>query len=201
VVSIAPISTEDHVRRIQKIQAMTVVWMTVEAVVSLFASWRAHSPAMLAFGGDSAVELASAALVLWRFHGHAHAEKRAARIAGGLLFALAAYVIGASVAVLRGYGEARPTFLGIGILIAAAIMMPWLAKEKRKLSRATGSASLRADAAQSGICACLSMIALVGLTINAVWNVRWADPVAALLLVPLIVHEGWEALRGKPCGR
>jgi divalent metal cation (Fe/Co/Zn/Cd) transporter len=117
-----------------------------------------------------------------------------------LLFALAAFVAITSVASLLGYNEPKPTFLGIAILIAAAVVMPWLANEKRRLSGATGSAALRADAAQSALCAYLSLIALAGLAINAIWHARWADPVAALLVVPLIVWEGREAMRGRACG-
>ena len=171
--------------------------------MSLFAAWRARSPALLAFGGDSAIELFSAAVVLWRFRAsdaHKDVEKRAARVAGALLFALAAYVALTSVASLLGYSEPKPTLLGIVILIAAAAVMPWLAKEKRRLSGATGSATLRADAAQSALCAYLSLIALVGLVANTVWGAAWADPVAALGIVPLVIWEGRVALRGKACG-
>jgi len=78
--------------------------------------------------------------------------------------------------------------------------MPWLAKEKRLLSATTGSAALRADAAQSALCAYLSLIALAGLAINAIWHAKWADPIAALVVVPLIVWEGREAMRRKACG-
>ncbi|MGA8605989.1 MAG: cation transporter [Candidatus Sulfotelmatobacter sp.] len=173
----------EAIRRIQRVQTVTIAWMSVEAVVSLFAAWRAHSPALLAFGGDSAVELLSAAVVLWRFRAsapHENVEKRAARVAGALLLALAAFVAITSVASLLGYGEPNPTLLGIAILVAAAAVMPWLAKEKRRLSGATGSAALRADAAQSALCAYLSLIALAGLAINAIWRVKWADPIAAL---------------------
>ncbi len=128
-----------------------------------------------------------------------HAEKRAARVAGALLFALAAFVAVTSVTSLLGYSEPKPTFLGIAILVAAAVVMPWLAKEKRRLSATTGSAALRADAAQSALCAYLSLIALAGLAINAIWHVRWADPISALAVLPLIVWEGQEAMRGKTC--
>jgi divalent metal cation (Fe/Co/Zn/Cd) transporter len=85
------------------------------------------------------------------------------------------------------------------ILLAAAVGMPFLAREKRKLSAATGSAALRADAAESALCAYLSIIALVGLGINAMWAVTWADPVAALVITPLILWEGCESIRGKAC--
>jgi len=201
--SVLQIASPDAIRRIQRVQTLTIAWMSVEAVVSLFAAWRAHSPALLAFGGDSAIELFSAVVVLWRFRANAalgDAERRAARVAGILLFALAAFIAASSVASLLGYSEPKPTFLGIAILVAAAVVMPWLAKEKRRLSGATGSAALRADAAQSALCAYLSLIALAGLAINAIWHVNWADPIAALAIVPLIVWEGREAMRGKACG-
>jgi len=197
------IATPDAIRRIQRVQTVTITWMSVEAAVSLFAAWRASSPALLAFGGDSAIELLSAVVVLWRFrvsNAHEDAERRAARVAGGLLFALAAFVTVTSITSLLGYSEPKPTLLGIAILVAAAVVMPWLAKQKRRLSATTGSAALRADAAQSALCAYLSLIALAGLAINAIWHVKWADPIAALAVLPLIVWEGREAMRGKACG-
>ena len=200
--SMLQIASPDSIRRIQRVQTFTIAWMSGEAVVSLFAAWRARSPALLAFGGDSALELFSAVVVLWRFRAsaaHGNAERRAARVAGALLFALAAYVAVTSVTSLLGYSEPKPTFLGIAILLAAAAVMPWLAKEKRRLSGATGSAALRADAAQSALCAYLSLVALAGLAINAIWHVKWADPIAALAVLPLIVWEGREAMRGKTC--
>jgi len=202
MVSVVQIAPPDAVRRIHRVQRITIAWMSVEAVVSLFAAWRARSPALLAFGGDSAIELLSAAVVLWRFRTTAreNAERRAARLTGALLLALAAFVAVTLVASLMGYNEPKTTFLGIAILVAAAVVMPWLAKEKRRLSRATGSAALRADAAQSALCAYLSLIALVGLAINTVWHVEWADPIAALAVLPLIVWEGREAIHRKACG-
>jgi divalent metal cation (Fe/Co/Zn/Cd) transporter len=199
--SMLQIATPDAIPRIRRIQALTIAWMTVEAVVSLFASWKARSPALLAFGGDSAIELFSAVVVLWRFRAAADqdVERRAARVAGALLFALAAYVAVNSALSLRGYSEPRPTLPGIAILVAALAVMPWFAKEKRRLSAATGSAALRADAAQSALCGYLSLIALVGLAVNAIWHVAWADSVAALLIIPLVLRESWQAIRGRPC--
>jgi divalent metal cation (Fe/Co/Zn/Cd) transporter len=203
MVSVPHIGAPDTFRRIRRVQAITIMWMSVEAAVSLFAAWQARSPALLAFGGDSAIELFSAIVVLWRFRasaGQEHAERRAARIAGALLFVLAAYVAITSVASLLGYSESKPTLLGIAILVAAATVMPCFAKEKRRLSGATASVALRADAAQSALCAYLSLIALAGLAINSIWHVKWADPIAALAILPLIVWEGREAIRGKTCG-
>src|ERR1700694_1905676 len=186
----AQVGTPDTIRRIQRVQTVTIAWMSVEALVSLFAAWRARSPALLAFGGDSAIELFSAVVVLWRFRAsdvHEDVERRAADVAGALLFALAAFVAVTSVTSLLGYSEPKPTFLGIAILVAAAVIMPWLAREKRRLSGATGSAALRADAAQSALCAYLSLIAWAGLAINSILHVKWADPIAALAILPLIV--------------
>jgi divalent metal cation (Fe/Co/Zn/Cd) transporter len=201
--SVPQIPKQDTFQRIQRIQTLTIVWMTVEAAVSLTAAWMARSPALLAFGGDSAIELLSAIVVLWRFRAHAdqeQSEKRAARIAAVLLFILAAYVAVASARTLRGYSEPKTTYVGIAVLVAAAAIMPWLAKEKRKLSAITGSAALRADAAESALCAYLALVALIGLGINAIWHIWWADPIAAFVIVPLILWEGWEAMRGKACG-
>jgi divalent metal cation (Fe/Co/Zn/Cd) transporter len=201
--SVLQIPAQDTIRHIRRIQTITICWMIVEATASLAAAWMARSPALLAFGGDSAIELLSAILVLWRFRAHAaqeQSENLAARVAGVLLFMLAAYVGVASVMTLSGHSEPKTTYLGIAILIAAAAMMPWLAKEKRRLSAITGSAALRADAAESALCGYLSLVALVGLGSNAIWHLRWADPIAALVIVPLILWEGWEAARGKSCG-
>ena len=139
------IPTQDTIRRIQRIQTVTIVWMTVEAAISLVAAWMARSPALLAFGGDSAIELLSAIVVLWRFRAHPdheQSEKHAARIAAALLFVLAAYVAAVSVLTLLGYSEPKTTYVGIAVLVASTAIMPWLAKEKRRLSAITGSAAL-----------------------------------------------------------
>ena len=202
LVSASQLPSRDTIRQIHRVQAITISWMSVEAVVSLAAAWKARSPVLLAFGGDSVVELLSAVVVLWRFSASVaqdELERRTGRVAGALLLLLAAYVAVVSAMTLMGYNEPRPTYLGIVVLIAAATIMPWLAKEKRKLSGATGSAALRADGAQSGLCAYLSLIALAGIVVNAIWHIAWADPVAALTIIPLILWEGKQAIRGKPC--
>ena len=193
------IDSRDHTRQIRQIQVLTIVWILVEAVVSLFSAWRARSPALFAFGGDSLIELASAVVVLWSFRSGAACEIkeiRAARITGALLFVLAACVATVSALSLLGYGESKPSFAGVLILILAAVVMLLLAREKRKLSMVTGSAALRADAAESAVCAYLASLALVGVALNTVWHISWADPVAALLLLPFIIWEGREAVRG-----
>jgi divalent metal cation (Fe/Co/Zn/Cd) transporter len=196
------LTAPETARRVIRVQVMTLIWMTIEAGVSLSAAWMAHSSALLGFGGDSAIELLSALVVLRRFYRpvhEAHAEERAARIAGVLLFVLAGFVVFAAVWSLLGHVEARASLLGIALLILAAVAMPWLARQKRRLSAATCSAALRADAAESAVCGYLALIALAGLGVNAIWRIRWADPLAALLLLPLIVYEGVEAMKGRAC--
>ena len=192
----------DVLRRILRIQTFTLIWMFLEAAVSLIAAWRAHSPALLAFGGDSAIELVSALVVYWRFRFYStamNAEESATRVAGGLLFVLAAYVLVGSGAALLGKREVHPSLAGIALLLVAAVVMPWLAGQKRKLSATASSAALRADAAESAVCGYMAWIAVAGLTVNAVWGIKWADPIAALCLIPFILREGWEAVRGKSC--
>jgi len=156
----------------------------------------------MAFGGDSAIELLSAVVVLWRFRhpGSEPAEHNAARIAAGLLVALATYVVLLSALSLLGYLEPLPSFLGMAVLLAAACVMPFLARQKRRLSALTASAALRADAAQSAACAYLSIIGLAGLAVHAFGRIPAADPLAALAITPFLAFEAREALRGKPCG-
>lgn len=198
-------STQDLLRRAARLQVLTVVWMSLEALAALAAAWVAQSPALLGFGGDSAIELFSAIVVLWRFRTHrdaAQAEKLAARVAGGLLLLLAAFVLTTSAWTLLGYGKPRPSSIGIVVLVLAAAGMPWLASQKRKLASQLSSASLRADSAESALCGYLSLIALAGLLANMFLHTPWADPIAALVLVPFVVKEAREALRAPrlPCG-
>jgi divalent metal cation (Fe/Co/Zn/Cd) transporter len=174
-------------QRVLQLQVLTLVWMTVEAAISLGTAWTSDSPALLAFGGDSLIELLSAAVVFWRFR-FKLTETRAAKIAGFLLFTLAGFVVFTSVLNFRGYRQAQRSRVGIGILLAAAFVMPWLASRKRQLAMVTSSAALKADAAESALCGYMAWIALAGLGVNAVWHRPWADPVAALVLVPLIVR-------------
>ena len=156
-------------RRILQLQIITLVWMTVEAAVSLGAARSSHSPALFAFGGDSLIELFSAAVVFWRFRFKLK-EASAARIAGVLLFALAGFVVLTSALNFLGYREAQRSFLGIAVLLAAAFAMPWLARRKRQLAAVTSSAALRADAAESALCGYMAWIALAGLAVNFIWG-------------------------------
>jgi divalent metal cation (Fe/Co/Zn/Cd) transporter len=188
-------------KQIVSLQLITILWMCAEAAIALFAALRAHSVALLGFGTDSGIELVSAFVVFLRFKKVSRInENRATRIAGFLLFALAVFILGSSIlAFANPRFRPQPSYLGIALLIAAAIIMPWLSTQKRTLAAKTNSGSLKADAVQSSMCAYLAWIALGGLVANAVFKISWADPIAALLLLPIIVREGWEAMQGKAC--
>jgi hypothetical protein len=138
IASALEIVSPDHTRQIRPVQVFTIVWMLAEVVVSLFSAWRARSPALLAFGGIASSNSPPQPLYCGGSDSAPHAkEGRAARIAGALLFVLAACVPMVSAVSLLGYGEPKPSASGIVILLLAAVMMPLLAREKRKLSRVT----------------------------------------------------------------
>lgn len=183
------------------LQGITLIWMLAECGLSLYAAAEAHSPAMLAFGSDSFVELLSAGVVLLQFLPHASiSERRAARAAGALLFALALVVgvVAAGSLALRLRPETSR--LGIGVTLAALIVMPVLAHLKRREARRSNNPALAADAVQSATCAYLAVTALAGLAINALFHIAWFDSLAALLAVPLLVKEGRAAWQGRVCG-
>jgi divalent metal cation (Fe/Co/Zn/Cd) transporter len=183
------------------LQGVTLAWMLVECAVSLYAAWDARSVALLTFGADSFVELLSALVVLFSFFPSFSLNKeRAARWAGVLLFALAVVIaLTAAVALARG-SAAETSCAGIGITVAALIVMPVLAWMKRKTARATDNRALAADAVQSATCAYLAAITLAGLGVNALFHIRWVDSAAALVAIPLLVVEGRKAMRGEACG-
>jgi hypothetical protein len=183
------------------LQGITLVWMLVECGVSVYAAVVAHSPAMAAFGSDSFVELLSAGVVLLQFvPGVSVSERSAARIAGVLLFVLALMVGVLAASSLVAGRRPETSRIGMGITLAALIVMPILATLKRKEARRSNNAALAADAVQSATCAYLAAIVLVGLSIDAVFRVGWFDSVAALVAIPLLLKEGRAAWNGRSCG-
>lgn len=188
-------------KQILFLQLITLVWLGAEAAVGLWAAIRAHSMALVGFGADSGIELASGLVVFLRFRTRSRiSETKAARVTGLLLFALAAFIVGSSIVALTNPRfRPEPSYVGIALLIASAFAMPWLAVRKRILAGRTKSASLKADAVQSSMCGYLAWIALGGLALNALFKLWWADPLAALLLLPIVVREGWTAMRGESC--
>jgi divalent metal cation (Fe/Co/Zn/Cd) transporter len=186
---------------IRTIQLMTIIWMCVELSVSLFAGIRASSVALTAFAGDSAIELFSAIVVFFRFSMGSNSEKGAARINAVLLYILAGYILLTSVFSLQSDRyRPKPSLVGILLLSVAAVMMPFLGAAKKRLAAEVSSRALRADAAQSNICAYMSWIALAGLILNATFHIPWADSIAALFLLPLVIREANEARKGEVCG-
>jgi divalent metal cation (Fe/Co/Zn/Cd) transporter len=185
--------------RLILLQSITLVWMLIECAVSLFSAVRAHSPALLAFGFDSFVELLSASLVVVALAPR-FTRKRIDHTAGTLLLVLAAVVGLTSILALAEKVQPEASPLGIVIIVAALMVMPLLAWQKRKLARRTGNNALAADALQSVTCAYLALIALTGLILNAVFLIAWADSVAALAAVPILIVEGRRAIRGQSCG-
>jgi divalent metal cation (Fe/Co/Zn/Cd) transporter len=197
-------------RRGLLLEVATVLWNLAEGVVAVTAGTLSGSVALIGFGIDSFVETASAVVVGWRLNAELrgrsaeaseHLERTASKIAGVLLLLLAAYVTIDAGRRLLGFGaEARESFLGILLTSVSLVVMPFLGWSKLRTARALSSRALRADAYETIACAWLSLTTLVGLALNASFGWWWADPLAALCLVPLIVREGLEGLRGEECG-
>lgn len=183
------------------LQGVTLAWMLAEFGVSVYASVTAHSPAMLAFGSDSLVEVLSAAVVLCQWiPAVSLSVRQASRTTGVLLFVLAFIVVAIAVGSLALWLRPETSRAGIAITIAALIAMPVLASLKRHEARRSRNAALAADAAQSATCAYIALITLAGLTANAAFHIARFDSIAALLAVPVLLSEGWSAWRGRGCG-
>ena len=183
------------------LQIVTLAWMLIECGASLYAAASAHSPALLAFGSDSFVELLSASVVLLQYSSSKMiSERNAARMAGALLFILAGIV--ASIALLSLAFHHRPetSVLGMTVTIVALVVMPVLAYLKRSEARRTGNVALAADAIQSATCAYLALLTLAGLAANAALHLPWVDSFAALLAIPILLKEGRSAWQGNACG-
>ncbi len=187
--------------RIILLQSFTLAWMLVECAISLWAAARANSPALLAFGCDSFVELLSASLVVLALAPRFRLNHRRIDFASAmLLFILAAVVALTSILALTGKLRPEASPLGIAITVAALFVMPLLAWQKRKLARRSANNALAADSVQSATCAFLAAIALAGLALNAAFHIASADSIAALAAIPVLVVEGRRAMRGQSCG-
>jgi len=188
-------------RRIRVLVVATITYNVVEAVVALTAGTIASSIALIGFGLDSVIEVASAAAVAWQFAARnpQHRERAALRIIAWSFFALAAYVTIEAVRTLLGAGEAERSAVGIVLVALSVVIMPFLSLAQRRAGRELGSASAVADSKQTLLCTYLSAAVLIGLVLDAALGWWWADPVAALVLAALAVREGREAWRGHLC--
>jgi divalent metal cation (Fe/Co/Zn/Cd) transporter len=193
------------VRRGIRLEYITVGWNVVEGAVAVLAGLLAGSVALVGFGVDSAIESSSGAVLLWRLRAEQtgknieRAEQTALKLVGASLLLLAAYVTFDAIKTLVTSEQPQRSILGIALSVLSLIVMPLLAKAKRRTAAELNSAALHADSRQTSICAYLSAILLGGLLLNAALGWWWADPVAALVMVPIIVKEGREALKGETC--
>lgn len=188
-------------RRIRLLVATTIGYNIIEAVVALTAGTRASSTALIGFGLDSAIEVSSAAAVAWQFSkpDHAVREATALRVIAVSFFALAGYVTVESLRGLLGSGEARPSTVGIVLAAVSLVVMPVLSWAQRRAGRELGSRSAVADSKQALLCTYLSGVLLVGLLLNSMFGLSWADPIAGLVIAAVAVREGLEAWRGEQC--
>jgi divalent metal cation (Fe/Co/Zn/Cd) transporter len=186
----------------RRLEYLTIGWNALEAFVSILAGYLAGSTALIGFGVDSSIESISGGVLLWRLRDHqehAARERTALRLVGITFLLLAAYVAFEAIQSLVARETPDPSMPGIGIAVLSLIAMPLLARAKRRVARRIQSEALRADSRQTTLCAYLSAILLAGLALNAWLGWWWADPVAALAMVPIIAHEGVEALQGERC--
>ncbi len=182
-----------------KLEYFTIGWNSLEAVVAISFGIIAGSVALVGFGVDSVIESSSGAIVLWRLFAGEERERLALRLVGFSLLLLATYVAFDAVKSLIFQERPESSYVGIGLAAASLIVMPILAGEKRKVAARLGSRAMQADSRQTSICAYLSAILLGGLALNALVGWWWADPLAALVMIPIIAKEGIEALQGKTC--
>ncbi len=193
-------------RRALMLVAATMAYNAAEAAVALWSGARAESIALVGFGLDSIIEFAAAAIVLWRFSPHPnpesaeHAERRARRFIGGTFLALALYVVGQSGWMLLMREAPAESWIGIALAIVSLIVMPLVAWGKLRVAGRLGSRALAAEAKETLACSYLSFTLLLGLAANALAGWWWADPVAALAMVPWLVREGIEGLRAEEDG-
>jgi divalent metal cation (Fe/Co/Zn/Cd) transporter len=191
-----------NVKRGRRLEYFTVGWNLLEAFVSLAAGLAAGSIALIGFGIDSLIETSSGVVLLWRLREGEEGERRerlALKLVGWSLLALAAYVGFEAAQALILREEPERSWPGIIIAALSLIVMPLLARAKRKVALGINSRALVADSKQTDICAYLSAILLGGLMLNAFLGWWWADPLAGLIMVPMIAKEGWESLRGETC--
>lgn len=193
------------VQRGRRLEYFTIAWNALEGVVAIGTGVIAGSISLVGFGIDSFIEVTSGSILLWRMlvdadtHRRASNEKWALRFVGISFLLLAAYIAYESATDLVAGRAPEQSVPGIVLACVSLIVMPLLSRAKRKVGRALGSAAMHADAKQTEFCTYLSAILLLGLLLNSFLGVWWADPVAALVMVPIIAKEGVEGVQGKTC--
>jgi divalent metal cation (Fe/Co/Zn/Cd) transporter len=192
-------------QRGRRLEYFTIVWNTLEGLVAVVAGALAGSISLVGFGVDSFIEVVSGSALLWRMSADADVHSRdrrefvAVRIVGACFLLLASYVAYEAVRDLASRNAASHSIPGIALACVSLVVMPVLSRAKRRVGVALHSAAMSADAKQTEFCTYLSAILLGGLLLNMVWGLWWADPVAALIMVPVIAKEGIDGLRGDAC--
>ena len=194
------------IKRGRQLEYLTIGWNSLEGIASIGVGLLAGSVALIGFGFDSIIEVFSGTALLWRLHldkpaQRERAERIALRLVGLSFLLLAAFVGFDAIKSLAKREPPEASYIGICIATLSLVVMPWLARAKRKVAASISSRALQADARQTDLCAYLSAILLAGLILNAIFGWWWADPVAALIMIPIIAKEGIEALSGEACDK
>jgi divalent metal cation (Fe/Co/Zn/Cd) transporter len=197
--AIAPDRRATLTKRVRLLVAATIAYNIVEAVVAITAGTIASSTALIGFGLDSVIEVASATAVAWQFAGRdpESRERITLRIIAVSFFALAAYVSVDAIRTLAGASPAEHSTVGIVLAAVSLAVMPGLSYAQRRAGRELGSRTAVADSKQTLLCTYLSGVLLVGLLLNSLFGWSWADPLAALIIAGVAVKEGREAWRGE----
>ena len=188
-----------QIKKGRHLEYLTIGWNSLEGLIAIGAGILAGSVALVGFGFDSVIEVSSGAIILWRLVSGEHREKLALKLVGFSFLLLGAYITVDAAKSLIYRELPETTYVGIGIAALSLAVMPILARAKRKVAATLNSRAMLADSRQTDLCAYLSAILLGGLILNAVFGWWWADPVAALIMVPIIAKEGVQALRGETC--
>jgi divalent metal cation (Fe/Co/Zn/Cd) transporter len=194
------------VRQGQRLEYFTIAYNSAEGLVSIVAGAIAGSVSLIGFGLDSLIEVASGAALLWRLHHDLNPSRREAverttlKLVGWCFVALALYIVYESASTLIRHEAPERSIPGIIVAAVSVVVMPILARAKRRVATGIGSAAMHADSRQTDFCTYLSAILLGGLLLNALLGWWWADPVAGLVMVPIIAKEGVDGLKGKGCG-
>jgi divalent metal cation (Fe/Co/Zn/Cd) transporter len=193
------------VLRGRRLEYFTIAWNALEGLVAVVAGAVAGSISLVGFGIDSFIEVTSGSVLLWRMsvdadvHRRERNERRSLQIVGVCFLCLAAYMAYQSATDLWSKRAPERSIPGILLACVSLIVMPLLSRAKRSVGHALGSAAMHADAKQTEFCTYLSAILLAGLLLNLAFGLWWADPVAGLIMVPIIVKEGVDGLQGKAC--
>jgi divalent metal cation (Fe/Co/Zn/Cd) transporter len=202
VVQIGRAGRAGLIRRGRSLEYLTIGWNLLEGLVAVGSGVVAGSTVLVGFGIDSFIESLSGGALLWRLRSDENAERRervALRLVGVGFLALAAYVAFDAVKALVYREPPDASRVGIALAALSLVAMPLLARAKRRVAAGLNSRAMQADSRQTDICAYLSAMLLGGLLLNALLGWWWADPVAALVMTPIIAKEGVEALRGQTC--